>query len=236
MLVGLMPVQAEESGERFCTYTATLTVINDDTPLAAMWVGMQFPLGTIVNGQPWGPFTFTDESTFDIPAGATATNTTTAVANHPPIFLPFVLFDYGDPFPTIGGSVAQRIGPTFTTTDCGIQQPPVANAVTAPDVVVYTMLTEDGLTLNVWNTNANIGGPIFVVTPQMIAEVPAMPSENSQIASSADGYYRFFRLNTGELQLNTGPDFEGKIFVTIFDSSGAQVVRTYTLSADGVMR
>jgi hypothetical protein len=35
-------------------------------------------------------------------------------------------------------------------------------------------------------------------------------------------------LVVGELQLNTGPDFEGKEFVTVFNAGG-QAIKTYTI-------
>ncbi len=106
----------------------------------------------------------------------------------------------------------------------------------SPDSVVYTETTTEGFFLTIWQANPATGRPSLVITPERIAQVPALPQVNTQIAASPNGYYRFFRLSTGELQLNSGPDFEGKTFVTIFSPNGNRVMRTYTIDAFGVVR
>ena len=92
--------------------------------------------------------------------------------------------------------------------------------------VITTENTPQGLAFVLWDATQT--GKTFRITPEQIGAVPALPESNTLIATSDDGYYRFYRLTTGELQLNIGPDFEGKEFVTIFNSGG-QVVRTYTI-------
>jgi WD40 repeat protein len=99
-------------------------------------------------------------------------------------------------------------------------------ALSDPKTVVEPQNTSEGLEFVLWDAEQT--GKTFRITPEQINAVPAFPESNTLIASSEDGYYRFYRLSTGELQLNTGPDFEGKEFVTIFNAGG-QVVRTYTI-------
>lgn len=83
----------------------------------------------------------------------------------------------------------------------------------------------NGLNFYVWGTQPP--SLLFTIPSEQIEAVPS-GEQHTLIAQSDNGYYRFYRLNTGELQLNTGPDFEGKEFVTVFNAGG-QVVKTYTI-------
>jgi hypothetical protein len=106
------------------------------------------------------------------------------------------------------------------------------SATAPPTAAIYADNIGGELSFAVWDVTDGTG-PAFSVSNAEIEAVAASPESNTEIKSSADGYYRFFRLATGELQLNIGPDAEGKTFVTIFSADGRQVVRTYTIDADG---
>lgn len=88
----------------------------------------------------------------------------------------------------------------------------------------YTAVSVTGLNFTIWHSRE----VVFTISAEQISAVETNPEQHTLIAQSDDAYYRFYRLTTGELQLNTGPDFEGKEFVTVFNAGG-QVVKTYTI-------
>lgn len=55
------------------------------------------------------------------------------------------------------------------------------------------------------------------------------PAVNTLIKSSPDGYYSLYILTTGELQLNIGPDAEGKVRVIIFDDLRPDTIYGYVI-------
>lgn len=99
-------------------------------------------------------------------------------------------------------------------------------ALSDSKTIVEPTNTEEGLAFILWDATQT--GRTFRITAEQISAVSPTPQENTLIAQFEDGYYRFYRLTTGHLQLNIGPDFEGKEFVTVF-SAGGQVVKTYTI-------
>lgn len=69
---------------------------------------------------------------------------------------------------------------------------------------------------------AGVGFPA-IFTPY--ASLPATPAENVLIDSYDN--IRFFRLNSGEYQLNVGPDAEGKQYLVIWDGCPTTYVNAY---------
>lgn len=111
---------------------------------------------------------------------------------------------------------------TFILLFYGDSAPALSDAKT----VVQPQNTEAGLEFTLWDATQT--GTTFRITSEQINAIPAFPESNTLVTQSEDGYYRFYRLTTGELQLNTGPDFEGKEFVTVFNAGG-QAIKTYTI-------
>jgi hypothetical protein len=64
-----------------------------------------------------------------------------------------------------------------------------------------------------------------------LAELPEFPEENILV----DEYYEiaFYKLTTGEYQVNSGPDAEGKVFVLNFTGCPAENVYESTFISDG---
>lgn len=87
-------------------------------------------------------------------------------------------------------------------------------------------------TVSIWD-DRNPNRPALDVSPEQINGVPVNPDDHTLISTSEDGYYNLYRLTTGEIQLNVGPDFEGKTQVIIFDPASMTIVRQYTIAADG---
>lgn len=71
----------------------------------------------------------------------------------------------------------------------------------------------------------------LTASPAEIGRIPEMPDMNtlikrSDIVTIEDGGYALYRLSSGELQVNIGPDDEGYVYYVIFsglDATGAKV-------------
>lgn len=102
---------------------------------------------------------------------------------------------------------------------------------TSVDVAVYyDDAGVDGLTFYEIDENSN-GILAFSLTPAALAEWDAMDvAENTLIAQNADGTVSFYKLTTGEYQLNVGPDADGKVEVTIFDGFPATNIYGYSFN------
>jgi hypothetical protein len=63
---------------------------------------------------------------------------------------------------------------------------------------------------------------VVTLTAQELAALPETPEENTLIATGTETTYwgevNVYQLTTGELQVNVGPDAEGKVRVTIYDA------------------
>jgi len=68
------------------------------------------------------------------------------------------------------------------------------------------------------------------LTGEELAELPETPEENLLV----DEYYEytFYKLTSGEYQVNVGPDAEGKVYVVNFVGCPATDVRESTFIAD----
>lgn len=86
----------------------------------------------------------------------------------------------------------------------------INNFDVANPVVVYPIRTEAGTGLHIYS---DAGVLLLIVTPEMIAAVPAQPEANTLIAE-ANGV-ALYRLSSGEFQVNA-PMYNGKTYVLIF--------------------
>ncbi len=234
------------SANEICGYGAVGTITADQDYVGGVAVGFSLPAGAIYYDLFSGQFVtasggligsvFISVPSFSLVNSGTVFNVAT-----------FIGLVQSDTVPTV-----QAVGYLNTTPPFNTQVIPTATLsivstcvelsdydnrnTNSPDTAIFNVVSPDGATFNIWNPSRDPYRPALVITPEIVNAVPLNPVANTQIAASADGYYRFFRLTTGELQLNVGPDFEGKVFVTIFSENGAQVVRRYTIEADGSVR
>lgn len=107
-------------------------------------------------------------------------------------------------------------GPTFT--DGRENNDPGAEAV------VYT---PDGGGIQVYEINDESDGTLAVYVPTNTIEQSSVPDVNTEVSTSADGNIAVYRLETGEWQVNVGPDAEGKTKVYILSADNLSLVRSY---------
>jgi hypothetical protein len=219
------PAQAQDI---FCRYTASLTILNDQNdgrPLSTFWLGMLFEPGTIVNGEISTGITFTDNFQADIAAGATATDTTTAIANRPPGYFPWATFDLTLPSPSFTDATVVS-GPTLTVTDCTTNAPatitqPGLQTGGLPYIIPYGQPDAGGtlppMRLWDWDETSSSGFVAIHLSSEQMSNLPLNPAQNTEIAASPNGRIRFYVLTTGEFQVNSGPDAEGKVRVVVFN-------------------
>jgi hypothetical protein len=80
----------------------------------------------------------------------------------------------------------------------------------------------------------NSAGQLLLrTTSAEIAAVPASPAVNTLIEQSSGGFVSVYRLTSGELEVNIGPDSEGKIEVYIFPSLPATEAQRADFRAGG---
>ncbi len=101
-------------------------------------------------------------------------------------------------------------------------------------VVIYKVEDEDGNTqmdvFDVTNGGAH-SSYLFSITPELLAPFAIEhPAENTLLASSGD--VSVYILTTGEIQINAGPDREGKMHVKIFDGIPWTTVYGYTVDPE----
>jgi hypothetical protein len=63
------------------------------------------------------------------------------------------------------------------------------------------------------------------ITADALDELPAMLEQNLRVATSKDGKIAFYKLTSGEYQINVGPDLEGKTHVCTFRPSAIKSAR-----------
>ncbi|GAB4573394.1 MAG: hypothetical protein Kow0077_15660 [Anaerolineae bacterium] len=85
---------------------------------------------------------------------------------------------------------------------------------------IYTANYSSGTGLHIYKIDEVTGkGTLSLeITPEMIAAVGDAPAANTVLGQSADGVISAHRLNTGEFQVNCGPNSEGYEDVVIFDT------------------
>ena len=90
-------------------------------------------------------------------------------------------------------------------------------------IIFYTVTYNDGqISLHIYNVHGEDQGQFLLqVTPDMIRENPP-GDEHILITETQDVYdvrVAVYRLSTGQLQINYGPDFEGKVFVYVLNNT-----------------
>ena len=90
-------------------------------------------------------------------------------------------------------------------------------------IIFYTVTYNDGqISLHIYNVHGEDQGQFLLqITPDMIRDNPPGP-EHILIAETRDIYdvqVAVYRLSTGQLQINYGPDFEGKVFVYVLNNT-----------------
>ena len=98
----------------------------------------------------------------------------------------------------------------------------------ASDLAIYE--SEDGGGLDCYAINDD-GDGVYVgtVTQDMIAEYVANPPEENMFIASFGDNVNVYVLTTGEIQINVGPNEEGKTFVYIFDGIPWTSITTYVI-------
>lgn len=89
----------------------------------------------------------------------------------------------------------------------------------------YTKGTPTGCLLEVYSIEPNgTGRRQLRLTERDLARFPTK-AQNYLIAASRDQRFALYRLSSGELQVNAGPDRENKVYVTIIRGCPATEVR-----------
>lgn len=90
---------------------------------------------------------------------------------------------------------------------------------------VYTKGTPTGCLLEIYSIEPNGSGRRQLrLTERDLARFPAK-AQNYLIATGRDKRFALYRLASGELQVNAGPDPENKVYVTIIRDCPASEVR-----------
>lgn len=89
----------------------------------------------------------------------------------------------------------------------------------ADALIVPVLDSPEGMGLVIWGimTDTGEGYLAFRISSATLADLPEFPDDPVEIACTPDHRYCFYKLSTGEYQLNIGPDIEGKVQVVIFD-------------------
>lgn len=117
----------------------------------------------------------------------------------------------------------------------GTESTPIIDT-TSQDTAIYNSLDDDGNpSLDVYGINDEGEGYYqFTVTQDDLAPfIDNPPEENTEI-DSVDGVVLSV-LDTGEFQLNIGPDDEGKVRVVIFDGLPPTNVYTYDYNINDIL-
>ncbi len=100
------------------------------------------------------------------------------------------------------------------------------------DVQIFNGTDDNGNpTLQIYALNDEGDGTLALeITQDIIAPyIDNPPSENTTLMTSENGKVTLYILDTGELQINSGPDSEGKIHVLIFDGIPPTNIYGYTI-------
>lgn len=80
----------------------------------------------------------------------------------------------------------------------------------------------DAFTLFGVGLDGTTGFAVVTLSAEELAALPETPEENTLIATGTEATYwgevNVYQLTTGEIQVNVGPDAEGKVRVTIYDA------------------
>ncbi len=97
---------------------------------------------------------------------------------------------------------------------------PINDGINDLDIQIFNAADDNGEpALHIYDINNEGNGTLALeITQDIIAPyVDNPPSENTALLTSENGKVTLYILDTGELQINSGPDSEGKIHVLIFD-------------------
>ena len=98
----------------------------------------------------------------------------------------------------------------------------------ASELAIYSSDSGDGLDLYGIN-DENDGFYLGTVTQDMIAPYADHPPEENTLIESFGDNVNVYVLTTGEIQINVGPNEEGKTFVYIFDGIPWTSIATYVI-------
>ena len=90
----------------------------------------------------------------------------------------------------------------------------------APAVVTELASTETVFGFDFWVVDETTGQgyKAFYISTEDLKELPDFPASNLLIRSTENGYATFWKLTSGEYQLNIGPNSVGHVTVRIFDT------------------
>jgi hypothetical protein len=126
------------------------------------------------------------------------------------------------------------INPGIDYPDCGymaldgnVFEPGDGRLNNDPGALAVVYAPSDG-SFQVYGVDESSNGyPVFYLSKDELAALPGTPEQDTEIKRTDDGRFRLYELTTGELQLNVGPDAEGKEFVYIFSRDPIALVRSY---------
>jgi hypothetical protein len=112
----------------------------------------------------------------------------------------------------------------------------------ASDGVQITLIEDEegafGFSLIGIGLDGDSGFPVVTITASDLAALPETVEENTLIAKGEQTTYwgdvSVYQLTTGEIQVNVGPDSEGKVRVTIYDAIPPTIVYGYDFNIYGV--
>lgn len=74
--------------------------------------------------------------------------------------------------------------------------------------------------LNQWGPDAEDHNwqQVLSLSTEEMANLPQYPETAILLDESADGHYQLYKLTSGEYQVMSAPDAEGKVYIVVFDS------------------
>ncbi len=128
----------------------------------------------------------------------------------------------------MAGFTALTLTPTTTAqacNPCDCENDRRHNCMGGQFYAVYSKGTPTGCTLEIYSIEPNgTGRRQLRFTERDLARFPAK-EQNYLIAATRDTRFALYRLSSGELQVNAGPDPENKVYVTIMQGCPAAEVR-----------
>ncbi len=128
----------------------------------------------------------------------------------------------------MAGFTAFTLTPTTTANACNpcdCENDRRHNCMGGQFYAVYSKGTPTGCTLEIYAIEPNGSGRRQLrFTERDLARFPTK-AQNYLIAATRDMRFALYRLSSGELQVNAGPDVENKVYVTIMKGCPAAEVR-----------
>lgn len=115
--------------------------------------------------------------------------------------------------PTTGGPKPPTVPPVIVEPE----PPSDGRTLSVSDVKAVVYYNKDG-TFDIYTVNPDSTGSLAIhVEEAELDALPEFPATNILIAKNADGTIAFYKLTSGQYQINIGPDPEGKVRVYIFN-------------------